>query len=118
MDTIVDKKTGYLFSSEKEFVKDLIHLLKDDSLNVNMGKKASEFVRNNFEADNLIIRWIDEIESVYRDEETKYLKPNKNYFNDHKWLKLFIRFIRFNLKIRKFPDYETIKYRIKRLIKK
>lgn len=109
LDTVVNGETGYLFCTEKTFKKQIVKLLNNVDLNKKMGDAGADFVKNKFEADNVVSRWIEEIKDVYSDIPTQYFKVQGNYFNDNKWIKQIIRFIRFSLGISWFPDFETIK---------
>lgn len=109
LDTVINNKTGFLFSSEKEFVDCIVRLLKDRELNMKMGVAARAFVKDTFEASAIIKRWKEEIEAVYKEVQPEYLGIQNNYLNDHKWIKRVIRFIRFTLGVKNFPDYATIK---------
>lgn len=109
LDTVINNKTGFLFRSESEFVDDIVTLLNDKKLNFQMGDDARAFVKNSFEASAIVKRWKEEIEAVYLGEIPEYLPVQGNLLNDNKWIKQCIRFIRFTLHIKIFPDYEKIK---------
>lgn len=115
LDTVKDKETGFLFSSDKEFEDDIVHLLNDKNLNIQMGKRACRFVKDTFEASIIIKKWNKEIWEVYNGIQPVYQGVQGNYRNDNKWIKMIIRFIRFNLRIRCFPDFETIKEKLRKI---
>lgn len=115
LDTIKDKETGFLFSSDKEFTNDVVKLLLDKDLNIQMGHRAREFVQDTFEASEITKNWIKEIRAVYNEIKPEYLGAHKNFKNDQKWIKMAVRFIRFNLGIKAFPDWETMKEQLRRI---
>ena len=116
LDTIINNETGFLFSSDKEFVNYIVRLLKDYELNVKMGAKASTFVKDTFEASDIIKRWKKEIEAVQDGVQPEYFGVQGHYLNDKKWIKMVIRFVRYVLGIKKFPDYATIENSLRRII--
>ena len=47
-------KTGYLFRNSADFAEKMVYLLNNDELNRNMGEKAHEFVKENFDMNRII----------------------------------------------------------------
>lgn len=115
LDTIKDKETGLLFFSDEEFENDIVQLLNDRDLNIKMGNQANRFVKNKFEASAIIRRWDEEIWAVYNKIQPEYLGVQGNYRNDKKLIKMAVRFIRFNVGIKSFPDCETIKEQLRKI---
>lgn len=114
LDTVKNNTTGFLCKSESEFINNVVLLLKNQMLNKKMGIAAKQYVKNTFEAEIVIHRWIEEIESVYYNVGVTYLGVQNNYFNDYKWVKSCIRFARFTCGFKFLPDFETIKNFVRR----
>jgi len=115
-DTIIHRKTGMLFKTKKQFKDYLLYLLENKGINEAYGENASVFVRENFEAERIIKEWIQLLYDVYKNKAVNYLGVQKNYDNDFKWVKLIIHFLRFNLCMRFIPSFETIKYKVKKIM--
>lgn len=115
LDTVKDRQTGFLFSSDEEFAEDIVKLLNDKNLNIQMGNDARQFVKDTFEASDIIKDWNKEIRAAYNEIQPEFLGVQENYKNDQKWVKMAVRFIRFNLGIKSFPDWETIKEQLRRI---
>lgn len=105
MDTIRHNQTGLLFKNEDEFVKYVVYLLENKDKNLQLSGKACAFVRENFDAEKLMRKWSELLERVYENEREKFDKPVRNFWNDKKFIKIFIRFLRFNLRLKFIPSF-------------
>lgn len=117
LDTVKDKKTGLLYYTKNGLVKNIVRLLKTETLNNALGNCAHEFVVRNFTTDIQIKNWVILIRSVYLDEKQLFLKPEQNFLNDLKWLKWVIRKIRIDFGFHSFPSYLDLKNFFKVLFK-
>ncbi len=115
LDTIDSGNTGYLFTSEADFVNKITELLLNKEKNLRMGENARHFVQEKFEASILVEKWKDLIFQVSIGEPAVFQRIENNYSNDYKWVKAFIRFIRFGLGLSLFPDYEKQKNFFRRI---
>ena len=118
LDTIKHKKTGLLFYTEKQFLKQVNYLLWDKNKNNELGYNAREFVTNKFSANIIVNRWIEVIKDVVNEKSVDYDNVKSNFSNDFKWIRVLIRIIRFNLKIKSLPSLVELKFKVKELIKK
>ena len=117
LDTVDDGKTGYLFSNSSDFIEKMVCLLNNEELNQNMGKKAHEFVKDNFDMNRIIPLWISLIDEIDKDIPVKYLGVQKNWSNDYKWIKGCIRFFRFNMSLVWLPSFHDLKNMLKKTLK-
>lgn len=113
LDTIIHKKTGLLFINKKYFKNYIVKLLTDDKYNFALGEQAKKFVDNSFDPEILIGQWRSLFTSVFNNENAYILKVTNHYFNDLKFLKLFIHFLRFKCKCKFIPSIEDLKYILK-----
>ena len=118
LDTIGNNKSGFLFKTNNEFIDYIVTLLKNTSLNNQMGLYAHEFVKEKFSVDIIIPRWVDLIEQVYNDVPAQYSKVQGNWSNDYKWIKQVIRFFRFTCRLKAVPSFYDIKQYAKRILRK
>lgn len=117
LDTVAHKKTGYLFKTERQFVKCVVKLLRDNNTNKEMGNMGKEYVRQKFEADCLIEQWLNIIKDVYYNIKPIYNEPKGNYLNDYKWIRMLNRFLRFHIHLKFIPSVLEMKNYIKHIIK-
>lgn len=118
LDTVQNKKTGYLFQNKKQFLKNVVKLLNNRELNNFMGENAHTFVLNEFSVDIIIPKWLMLIEDIEKEIKMQYLGVQKNLTNDWKIVKLSLRFIRFNLGLKRVPSFYDIKNWVKLLLKR
>lgn len=118
LDTVKNNSTGFLFRNNKEFIKKILLLLKDDSLNSNMGANAQKFVVENFSVDVVVPEWIKLIDDIVNNNKVEYKKVIDNFFNDYKLIKLIIRFFRINLRLSFLPSFQDLKNIIKSMLYK
>lgn len=118
LDTIRDKHTGFLFRNKSEFIKRVILLLEDSTLNCEMGENAHKYVKDKFSVDVIIPKWIKLIDTVDKNLPVQYYGVQQNWSNDYKWIKQCLRFLRFNLGLGVMPSFYDIKNKIKTILGK
>lgn len=118
LDTVKRKKTGELFLTKYGFSRKLIKLLKNNELNAEYGTNAQKFVIETFAPEIIVQRWHDLFVRVCNNQQEIYDKPTENFNNNYKWLRIFVRNIRFKLKIKWIPAVVEIKPIIKKIIRK
>ena len=91
LDTVENKKTGFLINNEKELLTAIVKLLKDRELNEVMGQNAKAFVSTRFSPNKIIKQWIQMFEDIESGKGAVYCKPDSNFKNDWKWLLLLNR---------------------------
>lgn len=109
LDTVINKKNGLTFFRSKNIKKGILELLKDKQLNRELGSRGREW-SGFFDPEVLIRGWEKAFFIVLNGEKIIYKSPVKNYFSNLKFLRIFVRFLRFDLKIKFFPavvDVET-----------
>jgi len=118
LDTIKNKHTGFLFHSKSEFINRVVLLLQDSTLNIRMGKNAHKFVKEQFDVDVIIPKWMDLINAVDKNSPARYHGVQQHWGNDYKWMKQIIRFLRFNLRMEILPSFYDVKNEIKTILQK
>lgn len=72
IDSVINKKTGFLIKNDRQLVNGIITLLKDGKLNKFYGDNGISFVRSRFDTEKVIEQWHNVIKDV---SENKHLKP-------------------------------------------
>lgn len=88
LDTIRDGVDGILIKNKRQLKKSIIKLLKDDELNKDLGNNGYNDGFQCFLPANIIQKWVEVLNEVNLGLKPKIEFPNKNYFNDLKWLKI------------------------------
>ncbi|MCD7710447.1 MAG: glycosyltransferase family 4 protein [Porphyromonadaceae bacterium] len=87
LDTILDKKTGLLFNTEKEFVNDIVSLLQNRNRAQQMGDFGHEYVARNFEIHQTCAEWKKLFDDCNAGRNVNVSYEAKNWFNNLKWLR-------------------------------
>lgn len=113
-DTIINNETGFLCKNLNDIQSKIIFLLKNKNTNIEMGIKAKERAEL-FTPESIIQYWITLINNINLNKFSfEYIRPTSNFCNNHKWLRIIIRFVRYKLKIKKLPpliNFETFIYK-------
>lgn len=117
LDTVIHSKTGLLSHTSGRLAKNIVRLLKDESLNAQLGQQGKAFIER-FEPENIIGKWQQTFEDVYHDIAPKYQKPTGNYGNNAKWLRIIIRFLRKKMRIAKLASFVELEGVIKSRIRR
>lgn len=117
LDTVINKRTGFLFKKKSEFVKDVVLLLSDSRLNEEMGRNAHQYVKESFSTDKVIPQWVELINSVDKELPVEYFSVQGNWGNDFKWVRQALRILRFKVGLKKIPSFYDIKNWLKRILK-
>lgn len=118
LDTIINGSTGFLFKNESEFIKRIVYLLKNPSINLKMGCSAHNFVKRTFSTDIVIPQWEDLLDEIMNNVPAKIYCIQGNWLNDFKWIKQIIRYLRFGCKLKFIPSFCDIKFCLKKLLRK
>lgn len=103
LDTVKHGNTGLLYNSKKSQTKAIINLLENEQLASEMGVNARDFVSKTFNPKKIVNKWhllfkgIDESSEVFNE------KINKNLFHNYKIVRMFIKYLRFNLGLKFIP---------------
>ncbi|MBR1470275.1 MAG: glycosyltransferase family 4 protein [Lachnospiraceae bacterium] len=89
-DAVKDKETGLLYPEISELVPTLVRLLKDETLNNNMGKAAAVFARNTFLPDKLCAQWLRVLREADESRPAAYYKPRENLDNNGKKIRMIL----------------------------
>lgn len=87
LDTVIDKKTGYLFNNDKEFINSIVYLLNHDEEVDKLGNNGRNFVISNFGIHEICQKWIQLFEEIMNSSELKVSYNASNWFNNFKWLR-------------------------------
>lgn len=90
LDTVIPEKTGLVSNSSGKLSRNIIRLLKDDSLNRTLGENAQVYAQR-FQPEIIIQDWKRVIGEVARDVPPSYHKPENHYRNNMKWLRMLNR---------------------------
>lgn len=119
LDTVRNGVDGILIKNKRQLKNAIIKLLKNDELNKKMGKNAYIDGFQCFWPENIIPTWEKVINEVNLGLNPNIDFPNKNYFNDFKWIKIINYKLKsiFNLKIKGLSyRISKIKMYIKRIM--
>lgn len=115
LDTFLPGKTGLGYKHSFCLSNKIIKLYSNPVLRSKLGSSSDLFVNNNFEAKLIFKRWINLLTDFQNNQLPLYEKPTNFYFNNFKWIRIIIRWIRFNLGVQLFPpliNIETLIYKI------
>mgnify|MGYP005751360303 CR=1 FL=1 len=115
LDTVKNKQTGFLFKNKSEFINRVITLLNDLKLNKYMGEEAHNYVKDKFSVDVIVPQWEKLLNDVDQDIAVGYFPVQGNWTNDYKWLRQFIRLLRFKCHLYMFPSFYDIKNFLKKV---
>ena len=88
LDTVIDGKTGYLISSERELASKIIRVLKDSELNHILGCEGKRFVESSFLPEKLVQDWLYLFTDVMSNNQCCICFPTRNLNNGFKWLRI------------------------------
>ena len=120
LDTVINKKNGLTFLRSKNINKGILKLLKNKELNRDLGIRGREYSKF-FDPEVLTKEWKEAFLIVLSNKKITYQSPIKNYFYGLKFLRIFTRFLRFDLNIKFLPaviDIETFLYKIFKILRK
>lgn len=89
-DTVVHGQTGLVSNSAAGLSRNIVKLLKDDSLNNAMGEKGIAYAQR-FAPEKIILDWKRVIDQVCHDTPPTYHKPENHYLNNMKWVRILNR---------------------------
>ena len=87
LDTVVDGKTGYLISGERELAKKIIRILKNNELNYHLGCDGKRFVESAFLPEKIVCDWLQLFSDVISNKPAIVQIPISNMSNRFKWLR-------------------------------
>lgn len=99
LDVIVDKKSGFLFHTQRGMRRYIIKLLKNKELNKKMGEYGRQFSYN-FGPEPTILKWREVLDGVIEGRAVTYKNAINNIWYGNKFINVFIRFLRFKLGIK------------------
>lgn len=113
LNTVKNNQTGFLIKNDNQLVKYITMLLKDNSLNGNMGKKANNYINNNFDVKNICCKWREMLYEVKNNQECSINIKLENYSCDLKWLREINRKIKKIYVLKEIPailEYPDVIY--------
>lgn len=75
LDTVIDKKTGLLYSSTDELASNILELLNDKEKNVAYGKSGHELAKK-FVPEKIIRQWHNLFETIQKEGKLTYQTPD------------------------------------------
>ena len=92
-ETVKHGVTGYLGRNYDEIKKYIILLLKDEELNIRLGRQAKEFVEKTFLPEVIVKQWLKLFDDVLNDRPCEYIPPSEFRNYDFKRLKIANRWL-------------------------
>ena len=112
-DTIENGVTGYLCHSYKEIADKIVFLLTHDEVNERLGIQAKEQV-SRFSPKNIMPLWFNLFEQIAQNKLIiTYRRPDSHFFNNIKFVRILLRFLRKNCRLSFLPPLikiETVIY--------
>lgn len=102
-DVIIDGRTGLLAANNKQLKKTIVKILKDDEMNSRLGKNARTFIEDNFNPIEITRCWFEVFKDIVEETDAKFIRPNCNYTNNIKWLRILSMYAHQIPLISKFP---------------
>lgn len=120
LDTVIDHKTGYLYTRTSDLAECIVSLLSDVKSNECFGEAGVEFVKN-FAPTVIVKQWNELFEKVYQGADIIYLEPDSFMNNNLKKYRFLNRKIKNKLAC-EYPisviGVETIARKMLRMIGK
>ncbi len=91
--TVIDGKTGLTFQTDFGFYRKLVKLLTDAELNKKLGTGAGKFALY-FDRYHMVKIWNERLTELQEGKPCPERRPNGNFFNNGKWLKVINAFLR------------------------
>lgn len=112
-DTIENGVTGYLCHSYKGIADKIVFLLTHDEVNERLGIQAKEQV-SRFSPKNIMPLWFNLFEQIAQNKLIiTYRRPDSHFFNNIKFVRILLRFLRKNCRLSFLPSLikiETVIY--------
>lgn len=96
-DVVLQNRTGILINNPKKLAKTIIKLLEDNELNQALGEAGRKYVTSEFCVENSMKKWTELLALVNLGNSIPFKKPTESYFNNYKFLRIIIRWIRKSL---------------------
>lgn len=113
LDTVENGVTGYLCHSYKEIADKIVFLLTHDEVNERLGIQAKEQV-SRFSPKNIMPLWFNLFEQIAQNKLIiTYRRPDSHFFNNIKFVRILLRFLRKNCRLSFLPPLikiETVIY--------
>lgn len=94
LDTVSENKSGYLCSTDDEFVSKICYLLNNQDIAMEMGQSGKRFVESRYSWIKVVKEWEEYLENIQSDTPIKRKRFKRNIFKHHKFLVIINRFIR------------------------
>lgn len=117
-DTVENGVTGYLCHSYKSIADCVVFLLTHAEVNERLGRTAKSEV-SRFSPECIMPRWFDLFDQLAQGSpRISYSRPINHYFNNLKFVRLFIRFLRKSCRLTVIPPLIKIESTVYRWIKR
>lgn len=120
LNTVNDKKTGFLVKNDDELVESISNILTDNNLSISMGVSARKYVEDKFDIRDICYEWKKVLYQVKNNEESLMDTKTNNYECDLKWLRELNRRIKKLKILKRLPailEYPDVIYNNKYYIK-
>lgn len=93
-DVVLQNKTGILINNPKVLAKSIVKLFKNNELNRTLGEAGRRYVTAEFCVENSMRKWAELLTLVYLGKSIPFKKPTESFFNNYKFLRIIMRWIR------------------------
>lgn len=100
-DVVINKKTGFLYKTNKGIEKGIIDILLNKK-NIDNLPNGIEYFQNNFSVSKFVDKWIKLINEVDNDLDPSKIKAKKPFDDKYKWAGIILMFFR---KVLHLPDF-------------
>jgi glycosyltransferase involved in cell wall biosynthesis len=94
LDTIVHNHTGFLGSSDRELISNILYLLNAPDASRQFGENGINFVAQNFDYQIIAKQWLQLFIDIVNDKPMKPQSMKQNYFYNAKGLKEVLRIVK------------------------
>ncbi|WP_421877815.1 glycosyltransferase family 4 protein [Marinoscillum sp.] len=114
LDTVKNKKTGFLVGSNKELIAKILHLLDNPELVLSMGNSGTRFVEEKFSQEKTVNAWTKLFQDLTFDKSFKVQPMKSNWLYNFKFVFEILRIIKFRFHLlKKLPSLYEIRERQK-----
>lgn len=115
-DVIKNGLTGILVNNSSDFCSAVTRLLLNNDLNQSYGSAARDFVKHSFDPYSIVQEWHTMFENIKNNVLPIYQRPNENYMNNYKFLRVLNRNIKTFSLMKWLPSIALVECKIKSML--
>lgn len=117
LDTFSPNVTGLGFNFPSLIHRPIIKLYKNKSLRDNLASNGAMFINEKFQIEESILKWLQLLFDLENSKKPNYSPPNDFIFNNFKFIRIFNRILRLNLKMKIIPSIIEVESKVYDIIK-